>query len=329
MKIYGQTIRTLEEFRGLVSEGQGAIVINDVARNPPRAHRPDCWAVQERFFVQRVIENASRNGTYEWFPSLEDALGAGAVECRCRGPRPRGDRRAPAGNGPPLAANVASTVGGSDVDRVFDAARHLSPAEGVYFEGDFVMNLFETVLDYMQQTPTVVRALKHYRDLRWDEVRTLDDLEALFGRYANDKVGNTAFAVYLWGYKFWTRAEQLRDLAAYFRQIGVTDQERLRAWATESTFERDFKGKVRGLGPAVYQWLVMRQGVDTVKPDVHTRRFAEAAVGRPLGDDEVIGLLTDAASRLGIKAQELDARVWEASRGSALPYPTAPLNLET
>jgi hypothetical protein len=80
----------------------------------------------------------------------------------------------------------------------------------------------------------------------------------------------------------------------------------------------------KGLGPAVYQWLVMRQGVDTVKPDVHVRRFAEAAVGRKLNDHDVIELTTRAAGSIGIKAFELDWRIWEASRGGALPYPAAP-----
>ena len=58
----------------------------------------------------------------------------------------------------------------------------------------------------------------------------------------------------------------------------------------------------------------MRQGVDTVKPDVHVRRFAESAVGRPLGDSEVIEVVSRAAKRLGIKAYELDWRIWEASQ---------------
>ena len=68
----------------------------------------------------------------------------------------------------------------------------------------------------------------------------------------------------------------------------------------------------------------MRQGVDTVKPDVHVRRFAEAAVGRTLNDQDVIELTTRAAARIGIEAFELDWRIWEAARGGALPYPTAP-----
>jgi hypothetical protein len=110
----------------------------------------------------------------------------------------------------------------------------------------------------------------------------------------------------------------------YFRSIGVTDQDRLRQWAISSDFKRDFAGRVKGLGPAVYQWLVMRQGVDTVKPDVHLHRFARAAIGRPLNDQDVIDVMIRAADSLGIRAFELDWRVWEASRGGALPYPSAP-----
>jgi hypothetical protein len=69
--------------------------------------------------------------------------------------------------------------------------------------------------------------------------------------------------------------------------------------------------------------VLMRQGVDTVKPDVHVRRFAEAAVGRPLSDADVVEVVTRAARLLGIRAYELDWRIWEASRGGSLPYPAA------
>jgi hypothetical protein len=211
-----------------------------------------------------------------------------------------------------------------DVEKLASAAGVLAPSTSVYLEEAFVMNLLETVLDYMLQTEVVVKALKHFRENRWNEVRKLDDLEQLMGRFPEDQAGNTALAQHLWGYNFWTRAQQLRELARYFRRIGVADQERLKQWALTSTFKNDFEGRVKGLGPAVYQWLVMRQGVDTVKPDVHVRRFAEAAVGRKLNDQDVIELTTRAAARIGVKAFELDWRIWEGSRGGALPHPTPP-----
>jgi hypothetical protein len=222
------------------------------------------------------------------------------------------------GNGP---SNMTTEA---DIKRVVAAGRALPPAAASYLEDDFVMNLLETVLDYMLQTTVVVAALEYFRTNRWEQIRTLDDIEEVVGRYAEDQRGNTALAVHLWGYRLWTRAQQLRDLARYFRSIGVIDSETLRSWAMTSDFKRDFAGRVKGLGPAVYQWLVMRQGVDTVKPDVHVRRFAEAAVGHPLGDGELIALVSQAAQRLGIPAREFDWRIWEASRGGALPYPGPP-----
>jgi hypothetical protein len=215
-------------------------------------------------------------------------------------------------------------VSEDDVEKLAAAARVLPANTSVYLEDDFIMNLLETVLDYMLQTEVVVRALERFRENRWNEIRTLDDLEQLMARFSEDQAGNTALAQYLWGYNFWTRAQQLRDLVRYFRSIGIVNQQRLKQWALASTFKKDFEGRVKGLGPAVYQWLVMRQGVDTVKPDIHVRRFAEAAVGRKLNAHDVIELTTSAAATIGIKAFELDWRIWEASRGGTLPYPDSP-----
>ena len=208
-----------------------------------------------------------------------------------------------------------------DLARVVAAARILPPAGSSYLETDFVMNLQETVLDYMQTTEVVVQALQRFKDRHWDEVRTLDNLEGVFARFPDDKEGNTALAQWLWGYNMWTRAHQLRDLAVFFRGIGVFDQAGLRAWARDAEFKRDFSGRVKGLGIAVFQWLVMRQGVETVKPDVHVHRFLTGALGRSVSDEEAIALAEAAASELRLKAYELDWRIWEASRGGALPYP--------
>ena len=209
----------------------------------------------------------------------------------------------------------------ADIDALAKAARDIQAAQGNYIEEDFVMNLQETVLDYQMSTTAVVRALHHYRDNRWDEIRTGDDLEQAMAQFREDREGNVALAQHLWGYDLWTRAQQLRDLTAYFRKIGVTDQASLKRWAKSSDFKRDFEGRVRGLGIAVYNWLVMRQGVDTVKPDVHVRRFAEGAVGRPLNDREVVDVVVAAAHQLGRKAYELDWAIWEASRGGPLEHP--------
>jgi len=222
-----------------------------------------------------------------------------------------------------MARETVTGLSDIDLDAVVASARLLPPATESYLEDDFIMNLLETVLDYQMHTTAVVRALQRFRDNRWDEIRTLGDLESVLARFPDDHMGNTELAQYLWGYNLWTRAHQLRDLVSFFDSIGVTNQEHLRAWAEQSEFRSDFEGQVKGLGIAVYQWLVMRQGVDTVKPDVHVHRFVKAALHRSLSDEEVVDVVTEAAHRLDLKAYQLDWRIWETSRGGGLAYPGA------
>lgn len=191
----------------------------------------------------------------------------------------------------------------------------LAPATGVYLEEDFVTNLLATVVDFQMHSTAVVRAIEHYKAKRWDEVRAVDDLDALLAHYPDDQEGNTAMAQYLWRYNLWTRAHMLRGLVELLRDQGVTDQPALRSWAARSDFKRDFEGRVKGLGYAVYKWLVMRQGVETVKPDVHVRRFVESAVGMPMTDAQVVEAVEEAAQRLSVKASALDWAIWESARG--------------
>jgi len=199
----------------------------------------------------------------------------------------------------------------TDVERVAAAARQLPPVAASSGEEDFLTSLFVTVLDYQQRTVVVKRALAHFGTERAAKIRTLRDLERTMARFADDEDGNVQLALHLWGYRLWTRARQLRGLCAYFREIGVVDETSLRAWAHASEFRADFEGRVKGLGRAVYESLVMRQGVDTVKPDVHVRRFVESAVGRRLNDGDLVDVVSRAAAQLGLKATELDLRIWE------------------
>ena len=43
-------------------------------------------------------------------------------------------------------------------------------------------------------TKAVVRALQHYRDHRFEEIRSLPDLEAVMAGFGDDQAGNTALA---------------------------------------------------------------------------------------------------------------------------------------
>jgi hypothetical protein len=73
------------------------------------------------------------------------------------------------------------------VERLAVAGKTLAPAESVYIEEDFIMNLLETVLDYQMRTTTIVRALEHLRANRLNDVRTLDDRAAALSSYPDDR----------------------------------------------------------------------------------------------------------------------------------------------
>jgi len=85
-----------------------------------------------------------------------------------------------------------------DVDRVAEAARGLPPAVETYFADDFVMNLLATMIDYQMNATAVVKAFEFFRTHRWDEVRTIDDIEELFAGFSDDEAGYTALAQHLW-----------------------------------------------------------------------------------------------------------------------------------
>jgi hypothetical protein len=184
---------------------------------------------------------------------------------------------------------------------------------------DYVVNLFLAVLDMMMKVITVNKAIAFYRANRQEEVHDLPALKVAMARFQNDLPGNTELAQYLWGNNHWTRAAMLRRLAAYFESIGVIDQATLVEWARSADFHRDFEGRVKGLGFAVYQWILMRCEVDTVKPDTHTRRFAERCLGRQLSDSDVVEVIVSTAAKLGIPARSLDVAIWEHESGNIEP----------
>ncbi len=194
---------------------------------------------------------------------------------------------------------------------VLQACRKLPPPRGNYHDGDFVSNMIQTVLDYQLYSTTVTRAYAHFERHHWDRLRTLDQLLAFLAQFPDTQQGNVVAAQALWGYKYGKRLWQLRRLVEYFGAMGVTDQNTLKRWARSSEFERDFEGKVKGLAFAVYKWLVMRVGVETVKPDVHIKTFLKRAAGREFEDQEAVSVLERVASECGRKAHELDWAIWE------------------
>jgi hypothetical protein len=172
-----------------------------------------------------------------------------------------------------------------------------------------------TVLDLQLHNVIVNNAIHHYRQQCWDQVRDLHDLERFLSNYEDDQDGNRAAGLALWGYRYGDRLHRLRDLAAWTRRNELVDQERLRGWAHRSDFRRDFQGQIKGLGIAAYCWLVMRLGVDTVKPDVWTHRFVQKTIGHSVDDVTLVEIITAAAHQAGRSPREVDASIWESGRG--------------
>ena len=175
--------------------------------------------------------------------------------------------------------------------------RALPPAKGNYIIDDYVENILLTVLDFQMQTTTVENAAKHYKDRVKFQFNNFSDLQNLLARFPDDKEGNTQVAQYLWGYKLWTRVGLLRRLLKYLGDRSITTQEKLKEWAFQSNFDRDMAGKVKGIGFGIYKWLVMRQGVETIKPDIWIHRFLKQAIGRDMSDVETVKILETAAAR--------------------------------
>lgn len=204
------------------------------------------------------------------------------------------------------------------------ACAGLPEPSGDYIINDFLTNLVATVVDFQTPTTAVERAIAHFEEQVRPELDDVYDLVALMERWPDTEEGNTALALHLWGYRMWTRAHMLRGLVDYFLSLGVDDQDRLREWARQATFG-DFEGQVRGLGPAVFQWLIMRQGVETVKPDVHVHRFVAAVLGRRVSVKDAVEVVTDAAERLGRSATHLDWAIWEAGRSGMTTVDPGPV----
>ncbi len=74
-------IATLKEFRQVISQAEGVIVITGTS--PPRAHSPLCNLLTDDRFNLNVVLNESRSGRYYWRSSLVDARKElGAVPCK-------------------------------------------------------------------------------------------------------------------------------------------------------------------------------------------------------------------------------------------------------
>ncbi len=202
------------------------------------------------------------------------------------------------------------TIGHRVFRDLLKACAALPVPQDIYAKNDFVADVLETVLNFQMRRAAVTKALAHFEANCRHRIKGFSDLEEVLASDNDD----LSVATYLWGNRHWKRVTLLRPLVFFFGAEKITDEVSLKRWAEKSCFKRDFEGRVPGLAFAVYKWLVMRAGVQTIKPDTHLRNFVSSVTGEELDDQPLVDVLTEVAKALNIKPTDLDWRIWEDQR---------------
>lgn len=188
-----------------------------------------------------------------------------------------------------------------------------------YCVHDYVTNLFNTALDFQMKVDTMHSAINHYE--AYHGYRSHKKLKELVESHPNSKKGNLSLARSLWGNNHWSRAKFLRMLIKEFERRGIKGQESLKRWVTDADFKKDIKGqfktKEHSIGIALFQWLRLRVGVDTIKPDVHILNFVATSIGRNVTSQEALDGLIEVSKQTKRKASLLDAAIWHYQREKA------------
>jgi hypothetical protein len=71
----------------------------------------------------------------------------------------------------------------AEVDALEHAAASIPMSSFEFVADDYVIALFDTVLDYQNQAAAIRKAEDHFRANHYAEIRTLDDLEAVIERF--------------------------------------------------------------------------------------------------------------------------------------------------
>ena len=181
-----------------------------------------------------------------------------------------------------------------------------------HWEADYIVDVMQTVLDFQMQVGTVETSLNYFRSAvqKQHQIYTHEQLVALLSRYPDTKEGNLAASQLLWNNKHWVRLELLRRFLPFLAKNRITDQPSLRAWAKQAEFERDFKGQVKGLGIAVFHWLLIRSGADSIKPDVWVINFVKRVIGKRLSEKVLVQTFKAIAPLLGETLETIDVTIW-------------------
>lgn len=177
---------------------------------------------------------------------------------------------------------------------------------------DYVTNLLNMALDFQMRSKAVDAAVDYFK--KTHKSKSHGQLKTLLAAYPNTKGGNRSLAKFLWNNNHWSRAKFLRKIMECLENRGVKDQRTLVRWAKEADFKRDVKGQFRtqehSIGYTLFQWLQLRCGVNTVKPDVHVVNFVTSAVRRRVTPGEAVAGLKRVAMDSAREANRLDSAIW-------------------
>ena len=205
----------------------------------------------------------------------------------------------------------------AEYKRLFQACRRLDDGPD-YRMTNYALNVINTALDFMSRVETVNSAMRYYRENVG--YQSHKKLKELVDSFPNTKRGNMALASHLWSNNMWTRAKFLRVLLKEFEDRGIRGQKSLSRWFTDADFNKDIKGKFKSpdhsIGIALFHWLCLRCGIDTIKPDVHVLNFVEGIIGRRTTPQECVEALTEIARQQNRKCYRLDAAIWHLQRDS-------------
>lgn len=188
-----------------------------------------------------------------------------------------------------------------------------------YRMSNYALNVINTALDFQQNVVSVNKAMNYY-DANMG-YRSHRGLKGIISEFPNSERGNRRLSQELWSNNMWTRAQFMRVLLNEFETRGIKGQRSLEKWLRTADFDRDVKGQFRSehhsMGFAIFHWLCLRCGIETIKPDTHILNFVSNSIGRKVRGPEAVDLLMKVSNQQHRKPYLLDAAIWHHQRDSA------------
>ena len=145
------------------------------------------------------------------------------------------------------------------------------------------------------------------------QVRSIVQLAELMDSYPTP----LDFSIEELNYRDENRARILREVVQFVCTIvqkspTLPEEEVLKDWALQAELHECETLGIRGFKIAGFQYLRIRFGADTTKPDRHIIRFISDALNRRVSPYEALALLEAASKRLGHSVREVDSAIWRS-----------------